>query len=154
MELILDIQNEYEFEVPSKEELENWIRTTFNHSDQIIKADICVRIVDESECSHLNETYRKKKGPTNVLTFPYGNHNDEHKLQGDIVVCAPVVAAEAAAHKKSTTAHWTHMIVHSILHLLGYDHTNDADAETMESLEIKILNSLNISNPYEENVNS
>jgi len=153
MELILDVQNEYGFEVPSNKELEHWIRTTLNHSDQFIKADLCVRIVDESESAHLNETYRKKQGATNVLTFPYRDHTEEHQLHGDIVVCAPVVTAEAADHKKTTQAHWTHMIVHSILHLLGYDHTNDADADAMESLEVKILNSLNISNPYEENAN-
>ncbi len=153
MELTLDIQNEYEFEVPSNEELEHWIRTTLNQSDKLIQADLCVRIVDESEIAHLNETYREKIGPTNVLTFPYDDHTEEHHLHGDIVVCAPVVVAEAAAHKKSTQAHWTHMIVHSILHLLGYDHMIDADADTMEALEIKILNSLNVSNPYEEKIN-
>jgi len=154
MELILDIQNEYDFEVPSNDELEHWIQTTLNHSDDYNHADLCVRIVDESESAHLNETYRKKVGPTNVLTFPYGDHTEEHQLHGDIVVCAPVIIAEAASHKKSTQAHWTHMIVHSVLHLLGYDHTNDSDTDTMETLEIKILNSLNISNPYEENANS
>ena len=154
MELSLNIQNEYEFDVPTRDDIEKWIRAALNHSDQFLEADICVRIVDETESAHLNESYRKKQGPTNVLTYPYPDPSEKQKLHGDIVVCAPVVATEAATHKKTPQAHWAHMIVHSILHLLGHDHLNDVDADTMEALEIKILHSINIPNPYEEKVNS
>ena len=113
-------------------------------------AELVVRIVDEPESQALNRQYRGLDRPTNVLSFPFEappqvatNHI------GDLVICAPVVEREAAEQGKPPEAHWAHMVVHGVLHLLGYDHQTDADAETMEGLEIAILGRLGFPNPYE-----
>ncbi len=111
--------------------------------------EIAIRIVDEQEMSDLNRQYRKKTGPTNVLSFPAELHVDvELPFIGDVIICAPIVVKEATEQEKSPLSHWAHMSVHGILHLQGYDHINEADAAEMESLEIKILNKLGFENPY------
>ncbi len=98
----------------------------------------------------MNATYRGKQGTTNVLSFPAGLPPDLGlPLLGDIVICAPVVHAEAAQQGKSPSAHWAHMTVHGTLHLLGYDHVDEEEAAIMEALESAILNELNYSCPYE-----
>jgi probable rRNA maturation factor len=106
--------------------------------------------VDVAEMSTLNRDYRNKTGPTNVLSFrsdlPPGL---DLPLLGDIVICAPVVATEAAQQGKPRQAHWAHLTVHGTLHLLGYDHLEDLEAEEMEALETRILASLNYPCPYE-----
>jgi len=114
---------------------------------------VTVRIVDEAEITQLNKDYRHKDGSTNVLSFPFesppGMPAEEcESLLGDVVVCAAVVAQEAVAQHKPTEAHWAHMLVHGILHLLGYDHQTDSEAQEMETLEVDVLAGLGYPNPY------
>jgi probable rRNA maturation factor len=111
--------------------------------------DITIRLVDNSESQTLNRDYRDKDYPTNVLSFPSDLPADLNiPLLGDLVICAPVVAQEAEAQSKELLAHWAHMTVHGCLHLLGYDHETDAQAEVMESLERSILLGLGFADPY------
>lgn len=114
-------------------------------------AEVVIRIVDAEESAALNSAYRGKPGPTNVLSFPFvvpaGVPNE---LLGDLVICAPVVEREAREQDKSPEAHWAHMVVHGMLHLQGYDHIEDAEAEAMERREIEVLEGLGIENPYQE----
>ena len=108
-------------------------------------AEITIRIVDNDESINLNNIYRKKKYPTNVLSFLV---DDEVHLIGDIVLCAPVIEKEALEQSKKIEAHYAHLIIHGALHLYGYDHENKKDAEIMEEKEIKILTKLGYKNPY------
>jgi probable rRNA maturation factor len=109
-----------------------------------------VRIVDTEESAALNSAYRQKDGPTNVLSFPFEAppEIDDNHL-GDLVMCAPVIAQEAEAQDKPPTEHWAHMLIHGVLHLRGYDHIKAEQAEVMEALEIQLLESLDIPNPYQ-----
>lgn len=115
--------------------------------------EITVRIVDEAESAALNQRYRGKTGPTNVLSFPAELDvplpGDEPPPLGDIVVCAPVVEREAAEQGKTLEAHFAHLVVHGALHLVGYDHEEDADAEIMEAREREILAEFGFGDPYE-----
>ncbi len=111
-------------------------------------AEIAIRIVDEVEGAELNQRYRRKAGPTNVLAFPYTPATG-HDLHGDLVMCAPVVQREAREQGKAAEAHWAHMCVHGILHLCGYDHTTQDEAVVMEGLETSILEGLGFPRPYE-----
>lgn len=101
-------------------------------------AELTIRVIGAAESRRLNRTYRGKDKPTNVLSFD----------GGDLAICAPVVAREAREQGKSPAAHWAHMVVHGVLHLLGYDHENDRDAAHMEAREVKILAQLGMPNPY------
>jgi probable rRNA maturation factor len=110
--------------------------------------------VGGAEGRRLNRTWRGKDRPTNVLSFPaasaYGL-GPGASLLGDLAICAPVVAREAREQGKEARAHWAHMVIHGVLHLLGYDHENDRDASRMETLERRILAQLGYPNPYEVN---
>ena len=110
---------------------------------------VVIRVVDEAESRRLNAEFRHKDGPTNVLSFPYEAMPglDLHHV-GDLVISAPVVAREAAEQGKPDAAHWAHMVVHGMLHLQGYDHLDDADAERMETTETGILAGLGFAAPY------
>lgn len=136
--------------IPSTKELKQWTKAVLQK--KMPRAEITVRIVEKDEMRQLNHTYRHKDKPTNVLSFPFevpkGVELDVPVL-GDIVICADVVKEEALEQGKSEKAHWAHMLVHGILHLLGYDHEDNHDAEIMESEEIVILHSLGFLNPYE-----
>jgi probable rRNA maturation factor len=118
--------------------------------------ELAIRVVGAAESRRLNRTWRGKDKPTNVLSF--GGNGDIHHFRsgndecphflGDLAICAPVVAREAREQGKPAAAHWAHMVVHGVLHLLGYDHENDRDAEQMEAREVKILAQLGMPNPY------
>jgi probable rRNA maturation factor len=108
---------------------------------------VTLRIVDESEGRELNKIYRGKDYATNVLTFVY---DEDGELSGDVVICAPVVAKEAAAQHKELTAHYAHLAIHAALHLQGYEHENDADAAKMEALETRLMLKLRYPDPYQE----
>ncbi len=118
-------------------------------------AELTIRVVGEAEGTELNQRYRGRPGPTNVLSFPFeipaGLPADAAGLDliGDLVICAPVVAREAAAQGKPEPAHWAHLVVHGTLHLLGYDHITDPDAAAMEAVETAILAGLGFPSPYE-----
>lgn len=136
-------------QLPALGDLEKWaIAATNKHREE---AEISLLVVDEEEGAKLNKQWRAKEGPTNVLSFP-SELPAELKLPflGDLVICAPVVEQEAKVQKKNLSAHWAHMIVHGTLHLLGYDHISDAEAEEMESLETAILAQLDYPDPYQE----
>lgn len=114
-----------------------------------------IRIVDEQESAQLNRDYRGKDYATNVLSFGHELPDfmlatlDERPL-GDLAICAPVVLREAAEQGKPAEDHWAHMVIHGVLHLLGHDHEDDAEAETMEALERTLLKELGIADPYQE----
>jgi probable rRNA maturation factor len=134
---------------PDRQQIQLWIDTALEDYDQ--DTEIVVRIVDEQESAELNEQYRHKAGPTNILSFPVDvPEGIELDLLGDLVICAPVLAKEALEQDKILIHHWAHIIVHGVLHLLGYDHIDDAEAELMETKEIAVLNKLHIQNPYTE----
>jgi probable rRNA maturation factor len=112
--------------------------------------DVCVRVVGEAESRRLNHEYRHRDAATNVLSFPAGIDLPEALVWGDVVVCADVVAREARAQGKTFEDHFAHMVVHGVLHLLGYDHQTADEAAVMERLEIRVLDGLGISDPYGE----
>jgi probable rRNA maturation factor len=150
VKLLLDIQTVSREQVPSKAELRHWIEAALCERTTKQQVEIVVRLVDADEMAQLNANYRGKKGTTNVLSFPADLPPDlELPLLGDIVICAPVVLAEAAQQGKNTSAHWAHMTIHGTLHLLGYDHIEEEEAETMEALESAILRQLDYSCPYQ-----
>jgi len=132
---------------PQQQQIQRWVDAALQ--DYQDDSEIVVRIVDEDESAHLNRQYRHKDGPTNILSFPADLPDElDLDLLGDLVICAPVVIKEALIQQKTSEDHWAHIIVHGVLHLLGYDHIDDQDAEIMEQMEIRILQQLNISNPY------
>ena len=112
-------------------------------------AELTVRVVDRDESRQLNGRYRGKDAPTNVLSFPADLPSGvDLPLLGDIVICAPLVAAEAAAQGRDLRAHWAHLTVHGVLHLLGHDHQSDTEAAAMEALETRILEGLGFADPW------
>lgn len=137
--------------VPKKSLLRKWAKKAL--CNNINAAEVTIRVVDTDEISALNTTYRHKAGPTNVLSFPFDAPKEVDicsaiPILGDIVICADVVNNEAQAQDKANLAHWAHMVVHGIFHLLGYDHETDHEAEEMEAMEVSILQTLGFSNPY------
>ena len=148
MAIILDLQLASTADnLPTEAQVQQWLDAAILPFQA--EAEVTVRIVDDAESQQLNFDYRSKDKPTNVLSFPFQcPPGIELPLLGDLVICAPVVAAEAAEQHKSLQAHWAHMVVHGCLHLLGFDHINDDDAEQMEAEEVTILQQLGINNPY------
>ena len=148
MTLIVDIQMaSASEEAPDPQSIERWIGAAIG--DQRGSTELSVRIVDAEEGQALNEQFRGSTGATNVLSFPFENESPEPlPLIGDIVICAPVVAKEAREQNKALNAHWAHMMIHGVLHLLGYDHQNENDANLMESLETEIMQGLGFPPPY------
>jgi probable rRNA maturation factor len=133
---------------PNDAQLESWVNTVLANLDD--DSEIVIRIVDEIESAQLNETYRHKQGATNILSFPVDVPDEiELNLLGDLVICAPVLEREATEQNKPLHNHWAHIVIHGTLHLLGYDHIEDTDAEEMETKEIALLQTLSIPNPYE-----
>ena len=145
-------------DIPDEPSVQQWVDAAL--SNQKGEAELSIRVVDEAESSELNLRYRNKQGPTNVLSFPADLSESlqelllEESLQlpllGDLVICAPVVEQEARQQNKSLKAHWAHMLIHGSLHLIGYDHMNEQEAELMEQLETNILTNLDFPPPYEQ----
>ena len=147
--MIIDLQIacEQESGLPTAEQIEQWATAAVQpQSDEV---EMTVRIVDEAESHELNLNYRGKDRPTNVLSFPFECPDEvELPLLGDLVICRQVVEREAQEQGKPLMAHWAHMVVHGSLHLLGYDHIEDDEAEEMESLETQIMIGLGFVDPY------
>jgi len=132
---------------PSAMTFRRWARSVLFR--RVASAEVTFRLVTPEEMAALNQQWRHKNYPTNVLSFPLSAPEDP-SLTGDIIICAAVVREEAATQQKPLRAHWAHMVVHGLLHLLGYDHEQEADADRMEALEIQILAALGFSNPYNQ----
>jgi len=135
--------------IPDEREFLDWSRKAYEKISSG-QAELSIIIVDDGQGRMLNKQYRGKDRPTNVLSFPAQTTlPDGMKILGDIVICAPVVLDEAEKQSIPVKHHWMHMVVHGILHLMGYDHENDLDAEKMESLESHIMLGLGAGDPYQ-----
>ena len=136
-------------DLPRHSELTTWVAAVLERQAEATDHELTVRFVDTAESQALNRDYRGKDKPTNVLSFPFESPPGiTLPLLGDLVICHPVVVREAAEQDKSLRAHYAHMVVHGTLHLLGYDHVDDGDADIMEALEREILASLGVADPY------
>ena len=150
--LAVDVQNASGSQsVPEPRRIKNWVIHALSRE---VLGEITVRVVAEAEGSHLNEVYRHGVGPTNVLTFPAefavpGLVADAVPL-GDIVVCAPVIEREANFQGIELDAHWAHMVIHGVLHLMGFDHQTSEDAVIMEAREKKLLEGLGFTDLFYE----
>ncbi|MEO6171085.1 MAG: rRNA maturation RNase YbeY [Lysobacter sp.] len=149
---ILDVSISYGLPrsgIPAATSFRRWAAAALD--GRIREADLAIRLVDDREGQALNRHYRGKDYPTNVLSFPADlPEGVKLPLLGDLVICAPVVAREAIEQRKSVNAHYAHLTVHGILHLLGWDHEDEREAECMEQLEREILATLGIGDPYRE----
>lgn len=147
-ELDLDLQLQYDNGmIPAASAFRQWLLTALDAEDRPV--EITLRIVDEDESRELNLRYCGKDRPTNVLSFPFEVPPgvDCNNL-GDLVICAPLVEREASDQGKTPVEHWTHLVIHGVLHLQGYDHQNHREAAIMESQEIHMLSRLGIADPY------
>ena len=149
MSLNIDIQRVCSLKsIPSDEKFQRWSEAAM--TGRTTATELNIRIVEDYEITTLNSQYRGKKKSTNVLSFPFDAVTPEPMpVLGDIVICAPLVFREAQEQSKSIEYHWAHLVVHGILHLLGYDHEKDNDAKIMETLESEILTKMNYPEPYE-----
>ena len=140
--------------IPEQDDIRTWVRLAVSGSRRVANrdAELAVRVVESEEIRALNHLYRHQDKATNVLSFPAGDVDglpaDEPLMLGDVVVCASIVSAEAAAQGKILANHWAHMLVHGTLHLLGFDHETDAEAAEMEAMEITLLAVKGITDPY------
>jgi len=136
--------------MPEDHRIASWVRQVFEILSEA-PAEITIRIVSEDEIIELNGRFREMPKPTNVLSFPVGVKDEEgFMILGDIVLCEPVVIAEAEQQQKSVDRHFAHMIVHGMLHLKGFDHVQDDQAEEMENLERHLIQQLGFPDPYQE----
>ena len=143
----LDLQIASDGQAPSLAQLQQWCALALRQ--RTADSELTIRLVDEAEGRELNNTWRHKDYPTNVLSFPFeAPPGIELPLLGDLIICRQVVEQEAAEQGKPLEAHWAHMVVHGSLHLLGYDHIVDEEAEEMESLETEIMLALGYEDPY------
>ncbi len=146
--LVVEVQRQIETrDLPADADFCNWARAAATAAGA--SGELVLRVVDEQESAQLNGQYRDKPYATNVLSFPADLPEEVGEaVLGDIAICAPVVRREAREQGKTPDAHWAHMVVHGVLHLCGYDHIQEADAEEMEQLETAILNKLGFADPY------
>ena len=152
MSIELDLQYATDLSnLPAQQEFMDWVAAVPSQNHDKDRQQVVIRIVDEDEMQALNYQYRQQDKITNVLSFPADLPDIvDDPLMGDVIICASVVQNEAREQHKCTASHWAHMVVHGILHLLGYDHIESADARIMEQLEIQILQTLSINNTYIE----
>jgi len=147
----IDIQNACDEILPfSEEQMNAWI--TLPLKPQLLSAELTLRFVNIQEMTTLNHTYRKINTSTNVLAFPATYPKDlplDYPFLGDIVVCPDVLLKESQSLNKSLNAHWAHILIHGVLHLLGYDHIKEDDTIIMQSIESQLLAVLGFDNPYE-----
>ena len=155
--LELDIQWAIEEqELPSKPQCYQWINSALQGENKNNVNEVTLRFVSPQEIQELNRDFRNMDKATNVLSFPFeqpmglAELGEELPYLGDIVICPEIVAKEAIEQNKPEVAHWAHMIVHGVLHLQGFDHIEDDEAEEMEALEIQILQRLGFGNPYQD----
>ena len=151
MSVILDLQlaSQESSGLPQPADFQRWLDAAILPFQE--EAEVTIRLVDEAESNELNLTYRGKDKPTNVLSFPFEcPPGVELPLLGDLVICRQVVEREANEQGKPLMAHWAHMVVHGSLHLLGYDHIEDGEAEEMEALEVEFMAALGFENPYQD----
>ena len=137
--------------LPDAVQVRSWVRGALQGQDRPL--EVVVRIVDEAEIRDLNKRFRHRDKPTNVLSFPsapvgFVRDGREPALLGDLVICAPLVRREAGEQGKTIDAHFAHMVVHGVLHLLGHDHLDDDEAAEMEAAECRILQGLGFGDPY------
>ena len=138
-----------EEDIPDTSLVQQWAEMACSSDEQLVTS---VQVVSSDEMRDLNNAWRGKDRPTNVLSFPMQSPEEvDLKIIGDLALCAAVINSEAKQQHKSAQAHWAHMVVHGMLHLQGYDHIDEAQADEMEALEINILNQLGFDNPYLEN---
>ncbi len=153
MTVRLEVQRAKKFsQIPAQQKIQQWVDATLKTVPMILdpsKESITIRFIDTEESRQLNETYRKKIGPTNVLSFPDESiPGFESDSLGEIALCVPIVLEEAKQLDKITEAHFAHLVVHGVLHLIGYDHIKEKEAQEMEALETSILLKLGFANPY------
>ncbi len=157
MTLFIEIQNPRDYQqIPDAMEFDRWASACWLDESN---AGVVIRVVDEQESQELNRGFRSKDCPTNVLSFQYENMPmlSEHDVQnsadidylGDLIMCQPVILREANEQHKTYLQHWAHMLVHGLLHLQGFDHVKEIEADIMEAREIEILRGLGFPNPYE-----
>lgn len=151
MTVKVDVQNATTWTgvVPTESQFQEWIDLLTAQFD-LVQQEVCLRIVDAGEISDLNHQYRQKDSATNVLSFPadYDAETGQTSL-GDVVICASVVEIESNQQDKEILQHWAHLTIHGTLHLLGFDHETNHDADEMETIERNVLAKLGIADPYQ-----
>ncbi|PJD93031.1 MAG: rRNA maturation RNase YbeY [Legionella sp.] len=152
MTYYIDIQHACQNPSPIEDDMITlWAETTLKSVHEA--GEITIRLVDSEEMTQLNHTYRQQNKPTNVLAFPSNLPTEidlECPLLGDVIICPDVLEQERLAEHKSLQAHWAHIVIHGVLHLLGYDHIQPEDALVMEKREILLLAGFGFDNPYHE----
>ncbi|MFK4753238.1 rRNA maturation RNase YbeY [Oceanobacter antarcticus] len=144
----IDLQAE---SLPTEEQFLQWVTAAVAERSPYDEPELTIRLCAEAESQQLNSEYRGKDSPTNVLSFPFeAPPQVPIPLLGDLVICVQIVTREAHEQGKSANAHWAHMVIHGCLHLLGYDHINDDEAEEMEELEQRLLAQLGFPDPYQD----
>ena len=154
MKIAIDIVNDSQSDTtPELKQCQSWLESALAHLENSRALELSIRFVESTEIQRLNREYRSKDKPTNVLSFPsqipeaVAAEMDSYHL-GDIAICSEIVESEAQAQNKQLDAHWAHLLIHGLLHLLGYDHDSDEQASEMENLEIQILKTLGFPDPY------
>ncbi|MCF6300341.1 MAG: rRNA maturation RNase YbeY [Proteobacteria bacterium] len=139
--------NDDQLNSPSEQEFQIWADLASKHLS--VAGEVCIKIITSEQSQALNQNYRNVNKPTNVLSFPAEIPEFVESDQlGDLAICAEVLEKEASQQNKQVNHHWAHLSIHGLLHLLGYDHVEDNQATIMEALEVKLLDQLDISNPY------
>lgn len=151
--LHLSVQYAVPYPPASRPQVRRWVAAALDvvaqHAELTMPGvTLCIRFCDADESQQLNLEYRGRDKATNVLTFAYGIDPESQNLVADILICVPVLEAEAQAQHKNSKHHAAHLCVHGVLHALGYDHEHDDEAKEMECLEAKILQRFSIANPY------